>query len=97
MSYSNHTSISSLKSYVATLEAESNAKQKELQLVVGSKYHDFIQSGHHIETMHECSKKIEDITNKFQKFNSDVVDKAFQISSLSTNKLLSLKFNFNQG
>ena len=96
MSYQNH-SISSLKSYVSTLEQEANEKQKELQSVVGSKYHDFIQSGHHIESMHESSKRIEDITQDFQKINSIVVEKSLQITNLSLNKELSLKFSFNQG
>lgn len=66
--------ISNLKSFVLSLESESFSKKSELQQVVGSKYHDFIQSGHHIESMHEFSKNIETSVLQFDLHSQHLLD-----------------------
>jgi len=66
--------ISNLKSFVLSLEAESSGKQSELQQVVGSKYHDFIQSGHHIESMYEYSKNIEKSVLQFDAHSRNLLE-----------------------
>lgn len=75
--------ISNLKSFVLSLEAESSGKQSELQQVVGSKYHDFIQSGHHIESMHEYSKSIEKSVLQFDSHSRSLLEATKKIVQYS--------------
>ena len=88
--------ISTLKSYIITLENESISKQSELQMVVGSKYHDFIQSGTSIEMMHENAKRIEEAILQFEKFNKTIIQKTSTISNFSIKSVAALKFDLSQ-
>ena len=89
--------IFTLKNFVVSLESENETKKKELQQVVGSKYHDFIESGHHIEKMCINAKKIEEISNQFDKLSSTLVNDARMILAKSINRDDELKYTFDKG
>ena len=89
--------ISNLKSFVLSLEAESNGKQSELQQVVGSKYHDFIQSGHHIESMHEYSKNIEKSVLQFDVHSRNLLEASKKILQYTPNNGDKINHRFGSG
>jgi hypothetical protein len=65
--------IPELRSYILTLENESAAKQSELQHMVGSKYHDFIQSADAIATMQTKSQQLDSSLQSFWQSSQDAV------------------------
>lgn len=73
-------SISELRKLVNELEMSSESKQTELQQMVGSKYHDFIQSADAIKDMVAKAEMLEMQLIKFGNYNNQVIEK--------TNKLL---------
>ena len=69
-------SISELRELVQNLRAKSGSKKEELQLMVGSKYHEFIQSADTIATMKEDTHRLE---MKLRGFSSGCDDLIYQI------------------
>ncbi len=76
--------ILNLKGFLSSLESETLSKQNELKQVVGSKYHDFIQSGQYIDSIHSDSKKIEKAVGNFSDLNKSLIDNSIKIISQST-------------
>ncbi len=68
--------IPELRDLISTLEKDANGKKTELQQMVGSKYHDFIQSADKITEMKVKSDLIEKQIVQFWKRNQDVIIKA---------------------
>lgn len=68
-------SIPELRELVVTIEAEANAKQTELQHMVGSKYHDFIQSADLITNMQRQAQELEDKLKSFWDSSKILLDK----------------------
>ncbi len=66
--------ISELRSLVQNLEKETINKQLELQQMVGSKYHDFIQSGDAITMMSDKSAVIDEKLIKFWSKSNEIID-----------------------
>ena len=65
--------IPELKNLVITLKNEYNNKKSELQAMVGSKYHDFIQSADKISCMKDVSVVFDDKINSFNKIINEVI------------------------
>lgn len=68
--------IPELRDLVNSLEKDSSAKRTELQLMVGSKYHDFIQSADKIASMKEKSTMLEQQIDSFWKATDKLVSQA---------------------
>ncbi len=66
--------ISELRSLVQNLEKETINKQLELQQMVGSKYHDFIQSGDAITMMSDKSAIIDEKLIKFWSKSNEIIN-----------------------
>lgn len=84
--------IPELRELVYSLEKDSGAKKTELQHMVGSKYHDFIQSADKITSMKEKSVLIENQINAFWNSNQQLLTKAQTILTYSqptSNKFVS--------
>lgn len=65
--------IPELKNLVITLKNEYNNKKSELQAMVGSKYHDFIQSADKISCMKDVSVVFDDKINSFSKLINEII------------------------
>jgi len=74
-------SIPELRQLVKTLETDAVSKVSELQHMVGSKYHDFIQSADAIATMQQKSEQFEGNLGQIIQLAQDV--------TVRTNELLS--------
>jgi CHASE3 domain sensor protein len=68
--------IPELRDLISTLEKDANGKKTELQQMVGSKYHDFIQSADKIAEMKTKSDLIERQIVNFWECNQDLILKA---------------------
>lgn len=77
--------IPELRSYILTLEKESAAKQSELQHMVGSKYHDFIQSADAIATMQIKAQQLDSSLQSFWESSQDAMKHTKKLL-LSTSK-----------
>lgn len=75
--------IPELRERVNQLEKESNAKKTELQLMVGSKYHDFIQSADMINEMRGQVTTVEQQIELLWKCNQDLVQKGHNLLNLT--------------
>jgi hypothetical protein len=64
--------IPELRDLTITLELDANGKQTELQHMVGSKYHDFIQSADAIAAMQKKAQFLEEKLADFWKFSDEV-------------------------
>jgi hypothetical protein len=73
--------IPELRELVSSLENDGNSKITELQVMVGSKYHDFIQSADAIAAMGQKSEFLEANLNGFLKLSQDVVAKTRELLS----------------
>eukprot|EP01035_Chromulina_nebulosa_P017661 gene17661-23248_t len=69
--------ISSLRSLVISLNNEFNSKQDELRQMVGSKYHDFIESNDAIVAMAYSSHSALNIVNNLPQLSQTMLDKTF--------------------
>jgi hypothetical protein len=65
-------SIPDLRELVQTLETDAVSKVSELQSMVGSKYHDFIQSADAISAMQQKSEYLEGNLKKFLVLSQEV-------------------------
>lgn len=65
-------SIPDLRELVQTLETDAVSKVSELQSMVGSKYHDFIQSADAIAAMQQKSEYLEGNLKKFLVLSQEV-------------------------
>jgi len=65
--------IPELKNLVITLKNEYNNKKSELQAMVGSKYHDFIQSADKISAMKDVSVVFDEKITSFNKLINEVI------------------------
>lgn len=74
-------SIPELRDLVNSLENDGNSKITELQVMVGSKYHDFIQSADAIAAMQSKSEFLESNLCRFLKLSQDVVTKTRDLLS----------------
>lgn len=68
--------IPELRDLISTLEKDANGKRTELQQMVGSKYHDFIQSADKITEMKQKADLIEKQIVHFWNINQEVIVKA---------------------
>ena len=68
--------IPELRELVNSLEKDSGSKKTELQHMVGSKYHDFIQSADKISSMKEKSIQIEQQILSCWSYNQELIAKA---------------------
>jgi uncharacterized HAD superfamily protein len=68
--------IPELRELVSSLEKDSGSKKTELQHMVGSKYHDFIQSADKISAMKDKSVAIEQQLTAFWNQNQALIEKA---------------------
>jgi len=75
--------IPELRELVYSLEKDSGSKKTELQHMVGSKYHDFIQSADKIASMKEKSILIEQQIQQFWNSNQQLLAKAQTILKYS--------------
>lgn len=66
-------SIRELRDLVVTLQADCDSKQTELQLMVGSKYHDFIESADAIASMHSVAAAVGDDILNVSKLGKEVI------------------------
>ena len=73
--------IPQLRDLVYSLENDGNSKITELQVMVGSKYHDFIQSADAIAIMQQKSEFLEVNLCGFLKLSEDVVSKTTDLLS----------------
>lgn len=69
-----HT-IPDLRELVISLENDSKSKQTELQHMVGSKYHDFIQSADLISSMQKQAEEMEQKLRQFWKYSEELTTK----------------------
>ena len=79
--------IPELRDLVNSLEKDSKAKKTELQHMVGSKYHDFIQSADKIALMKEKSTALEKQIVIFWESNEQLLKKASTILNFSQPEL----------
>jgi hypothetical protein len=77
--------IPELRELVSSLENDGNSKITELQVMVGSKYHDFIQSADAIAAMGQKSEFLEANLNGFLKLSQDVVAKTRELLERTLN------------
>lgn len=75
--------IPELRDLVNSLERDSLAKRTELQHMVGSKYHDFIQSADKISLMKDKSAALEKQINSFWAANEKLVEQSKKIVNFS--------------
>jgi hypothetical protein len=75
-----HT-IPELREIVASLEQESHSKKTELQCMVGSKYHDFIESADAIADMHARTQEMEAKLGEFWVLSQSLVSKTYDLLS----------------
>ena len=73
--------IPELRELVSSLENDGNSKITELQVMVGSKYHDFIQSADAIAAMQQKSEFLEVNLCGFLELSQDVVSKTTDLLS----------------
>ena len=73
--------IPELRELVYSLENDGNSKITELQVMVGSKYHDFIQSADAIAAMQKKSEFLEVNLCGFLKLSQDVVSRTTDLLS----------------
>jgi hypothetical protein len=73
--------IPELRDLVFSLENDGNSKITELQVMVGSKYHDFIQSADAIAAMQQKSEFLESNLCRFLQLSQDVVTKTRDLLS----------------
>ena len=73
--------IPELRDLVNSLENDGNSKITELQVMVGSKYHDFIQSADAISAMQEKSEFLQVNLCGFLSLSQDVVSKTTDLLS----------------
>ena len=76
-------SIVELRDLVYSLEKDAEGKKTELQHMVGSKYHDFIQSADKISKMKSSSKKVEGMITDFWSQNADLIAKVQKLLVLT--------------
>ena len=79
--------IPELRDLVNSLEKDSKSKKTELQHMVGSKYHDFIQSADKIALMKEKSTALEKQIVIFWESNEQLLKKASTILNFSQPEL----------
>ena len=89
-------SIPELREIVVSLERDALSKKTELQHMVGSKYHDFIQSADLIADMHQKIEEMESKLGEFWKSSQSLVAKTYDLLSRtdqtpSTDKFTDLK------
>lgn len=75
-----HT-IPELRDIVASLEQDALSKKTELQHMVGSKYHDFIQSADLIADMHQKTQEMENKLGDFWVLSQSLVTKTYDLLS----------------
>ena len=73
--------IPELRELASSLHRDGNSKRQELQHMVGSKYHDFIQSADAIATMREKSVLMENKLAGFWSCSQDLVAKTQDLLS----------------
>lgn len=83
--------IPELRELVNSLERDSGAKRTELQHMVGSKYHDFIQSADKISSMKNKSVALEQQISSFWASNEKLLSQARTILTFSQPELQRLK------
>jgi hypothetical protein len=69
-------SVGELRELVNSLERDSSSRKTELQQMVGSKYHDFIQSADKITKMKEKSIAIEEAIEQSWQLNQSLIAKS---------------------
>lgn len=87
--------IPELRELVNSLEKDSGSKKTELQHMVGSKYHDFIQSADKIASMKEKSLLIDQQIQQFWNSNQQLLAKAQTILTYSQPQHKKLKKQLN--
>lgn len=75
--------IPEIRELVVSLERDADGKKTELQHMVGSKYHDFIQSADKIASMREKSVALERQIKSFWEVNEKLVTQAKTILNFS--------------
>ena len=73
--------IPELRDLVYSLENDGNSKITELQVMVGSKYHDFIQSADAIAAMQQKSEFLESNLCRFLQLSEEIVLKTKDLLS----------------
>ena len=68
--------IPEIRELVVSLEKDADGKRTELQHMVGSKYHDFIQSADKIASMREKSISLEKQIKSFWEVNEQLIAQA---------------------
>jgi hypothetical protein len=76
-------SIAVLRNLVASLENDANSKKTELQHMVGSKYHDFIQSADTITSMNERSAEVDKMMGEFSSSTRSLVQNISELLALA--------------
>lgn len=76
-------SIPELRELVYSLDKDADSKETELQHMVGSKYHDFIQSADKISVMREKSVKVENLLREFFQYNQVLIDRTTKLLKLT--------------
>jgi len=71
--------IPELRNLVGSLAVDGESKQTELRLMVGSKYHDFIQSADTIASMYSKSHEIWSRLTKFSTFSIKLIEHAKEL------------------
>jgi hypothetical protein len=77
--------IPELRDLVYSLENDGNSKITELQVMVGSKYHDFIQSADAIAAMQQKSEFLESNLCRFLQLSEEIVLKTKDLLSRTVN------------
>lgn len=72
-------SISELRSLVQTLQSECGSKKSELQMMVGSKYHDFIESADAISSMYNASDAVGRNISDLSSLGKQVIEKSLAL------------------
>lgn len=78
--------IPELRNLISSLDEEASSKQTELQLMVGSKYHDFIQSADSISQMQQSTGKMEKKLEDFWGSSKVVVNQTKDLLLCTTNE-----------
>ena len=86
--------IKELRILVETLNNDSLSKQTELQVMVGSKYHDFIQSANEITEMKKRSEIIQLKLSKFDKLCYELINNTNYM--LQAKDIMNNSYNNNQ-
>lgn len=72
-------SIRELRQLVESLQSDCGSKQTELQIMVGSKYHDFIESADAISSMHVAADSVGKSIAALSSLGKDVIEKSLAL------------------